>query len=177
VLALAAYQRRVGLPASDFRVATPASRHRDGTSGGNWFAPTRVDVPGPGPNPAAHFGVVAERLGRARREPAVALATSIAAAVSRLPDQMLIPALRSQAATVDFAATAMPGLRGDHTIGMTRIEESYPFGPRLGRALNLSGFGHGDQLDVGISLDRVAVAEPEVFLECLREAFDRLRVA
>ena len=173
-LALASYQRRLGLAGSDFRVATPASRHRDTASGGNWFAPTRVDVPGPGPSPAAHFGIVAERLAQARREPAVALAPAIAAAVSRLPDQMLLPALRGQAATVDFAATAFPGLRGLHSIAGARIEESYPFGPRLGRALNLSGFGHGDRLDVGISLDHVAIAEPDVLLECLHDAFERL---
>jgi WS/DGAT/MGAT family acyltransferase len=173
-LALDAYQHRLGLPGSDFRVATPASRHRDGTSGGNWFAPTRVDLPRPGPSPAAYFGMVAERLARARREPAVALATQIAAAVSRLPDQFLLAALKGQAATVDFAATAFPGLRGANTVGSARIEQSYPFGPRLGRALNLTAFGHGDGLDVGVSLDRVAISEPEVFLDCLRGAFDRL---
>jgi len=173
-VALASYQRRLGLPGSDFRVATPASRHRDGSSGGNWFAPTRVDVPGPGPSPAAHFGIVAERLAQARREPAVALAPAIAAAVSRLPDQMLLPALRGQAATVDFSATAFPGLRGPHSIAGARIEESYPFGPRLGRPLNLTGFGHGDRLDVGISLDHVAIAEPDLLLECLHDAFEQL---
>ena len=173
-LALDAYQHRLGLPGSDFRVATPASRHRDGTSGGNWFAPTRLELPRPGPSPAAYFGIVAERLARARREPAVALAPSIAAAVSRLPDQLLLAALKGQAATVDFAATAFPGLRGPRTIGTAVIEQSYPFGPRLGRALNLTAFGHGDRLDVGIALDRVAISEPEVFLDCLSEAFDRL---
>jgi WS/DGAT/MGAT family acyltransferase len=173
-LALDTYQHRLGLPGSEFRVATPASRHRDGTSGGNWFAPTRLDVPRPGPSPAAYFGVVAERLARARREPAVALATSIAAAASRLPDQLLVAAMKGQAATVDFAATAFPGLRGPHTIGTAHIEQSYPFGPRLGRALNLTAFGHGDRLDIGIALDRDAISEPEVFLDCLWEAFDRL---
>ena len=66
---------------------------------------------------------------------------------------MLIPALRGQAGTVDFVATAIPGIRGSGRICGARIETSYPFGPRLGCPVNLTAFGNRDRLDVGIALD------------------------
>ena len=38
--------------------------------------------------------------------------------------------------------------------------------------MNITAFGNDDRLDVGIALDSVAIAEPELLIECLREAFD-----
>ena len=90
---LGAYQERLGFPPSELRLAMPAGRHRDGAPGGNWFAPTRVAVPTSGEHPGPLFGVVSERLARARSEPAVRVTSSIAAAVSRLPTRVLLPAL------------------------------------------------------------------------------------
>ena len=87
---------------------------------------------------------------------------------------MLVPALHAEAGTVDFAATAIPGLRGSGQICGARIETSYPFGPRLSCPVNLTAFGNRDRLDVGIALDPAAITEPAVLLECLDEAFARL---
>ena len=168
---LGAYQARLGLPTAALRLAMPAGRHREGGSGGNWFAPTRIEVPTGGEHPGPEFGVVAERLARARREPAVRLTAPIASAVSRLPSRLLLPALHAQARAIDFIATALPGLRGPRHIGGAAIEESYPFGPRLGCLMNLTAFGNSDRLDVGITLDPTAVSEPDVLLECLDAAF------
>jgi hypothetical protein len=168
---LGAYQERLGLPPSELRLAMPAGRHRDGAPGGNWFAPTRVAVPTSGEHPGPLFGVVSERLARARSEPAVRVTSSIAAAVSRLPTRVLVPALVAQARSVDFVATAFPGLRGARTLCGAPVVESYPFGPRLGCLLNVTGFGNGDRLDVGLTLDPVAIEDPDLLLECLSTAF------
>ena len=168
---LGAYQERLGFPPSELRLAMPAGRHRDGAPGGNWFAPTRVAVPTSGEHPGPLFGVVSERLARARSEPAVRVTSSIAAAVSRLPTRVLLPALVAQARSVDFVATAFPGLRGPRTLCGAPVVESYPFGPRLGCLLNVTGFGNGDRLDVGLTLDPVAIEDPDLLLECLRNAF------
>ena len=87
---------------------------------------------------------------------------------------MLIPALQTQASTVDFVAPAIPGLRGSGRICGARVESTYPFGPRLGCPVNLTAFGDSDRLDVGVALDPATITEPAVFLECLDEAFDQL---
>ena len=168
---LGAYQERLGLPTAELRLAMPASRHRDGAPGGNWFAPTRIAVPTGGDHPGPHFGVVAERLARARREPAVRLTSPIASTLSWLPSRLLLPALHAQAHSVDFVATSFSGLRGPRTIAGALVEDSYPFGPRLGCLMNITGFGVGDRLDVGVTLDPAAVSEPDAFLECLAAAF------
>jgi hypothetical protein len=94
--------------------------------------------------------------------------------INRLPAQMLIPALRAQAGTVDFAATVIPSLGGSHHICGARVETTFPFGPRLGCPVNLTAFGNHGGLDVGITLDPAAITEPSVFLECLDDAFSVL---
>ena len=167
-----AYQVRLGLPASELRVAVPTSRRRAGRPGGNWFAPVRVELPTSGEPSGPFFGVVTERLARARCEPAVRLSTSVASAVSRLPTRLLLPALHAQARSVDVVVTSFPGLRGARTICGSRVEESYPFGPRLGCLMNITAFGNGERLDVGIALDPSAISEPELLVECLVSAFN-----
>ena len=150
----------------------PAGRHRDGAPGGNWFAPTRVAVPTSGEHPGPLFGVVSERLARARSEPAVRVTSSIAAAVSRLPS----PRPRAGARTPRPArSTSWPrrsrGSAAPRTLCGAPVVESYPFGPRLGCLLNVTGFGNGDRLDVGLTLDPLAIEDPDLLLECLGTAF------
>ncbi|MDZ4827642.1 MAG: wax ester/triacylglycerol synthase family O-acyltransferase [Actinomycetota bacterium] len=171
---LGLYHERLGVPCDELRLSTPTSQRRGHDVGGNWFAPARVSVPTTAGPDALHFETVADRLTRARMEPALRFAPAMASTMSYLPAQVLIPALHAQARTVDFAATAIPGLRGSGHICGARIETSYPFGPRLGCPVNLTAFGNRDRLDVGIALDPAAITEPAILLECLDDAFARL---
>jgi hypothetical protein len=171
---LGAYHDKLGLPAPELRLAMPAARHRNGGPGGNWFAPTRVVVPTSAGPAGPFFGVVAERLEHARREPSVPLTTPVASAVSLLPARALLPVVRAQARSVDFVATCFAGLRGPRTLCGVTVHESYPFGPRLGSLVNLTAFGNGDRLDVGVTMDPVAITEPETLLDCLSAAFRSL---
>ena len=151
---LGRYHERLG-------IALPGASRRDARRsatakaelGGNWFAPTRVLVPTSGGHPGPLFGVVAERLARARHEPAVGLTTSLASAINRLPTRLLLSALQGQAQAVDFVATALPGLRGPRQICGAEVVGSYPFGPRMGRLMNVSALGNDDRLDLGIGID------------------------
>jgi hypothetical protein len=170
---LGLYHERIGQPCSELRLATPAAQRWGDEVGGNWFAPARVTVPTTAGHPGPQFGMIAERLAQARHEPALRLAGVVASAISRLPTRLLLPALHAQADSVDFAATALPGLRrGAHICG-SLVEASYPFGPRLGCPVNITAFGNDGHLDVGIALDPAAITEPALFVECLAEAFGR----
>lgn len=169
--AIRAYLARLGEPAPELRLATPASLRHSSEVGGNWFAPIRVEVPTSTGHPGPQFGVVAERLARARSEPALTLTSTLAATLGRLPARLLIPALHAQADTVDFAATTLPGHRRTSHICGAAIDQSYPFGPRLGCPINISAFGNEDRLDVGIALDATTILEPEVLIDSLRTAF------
>ena len=168
---LGRYHDRVGEPVLELRLATPTGQRRSHEAGGNWFAPTRLEVPTAVGRPGPQFGVVVERLAQARREPALRVASSVATTIGRLPTRLLLPALHAQADSVDFAATAVPGLRGARHICGARIEASYPLGPRLGCPMNITAFGNDDRLDVGIALDPAAIEEPDVLVECLTETF------
>jgi WS/DGAT/MGAT family acyltransferase len=168
---LGRYHDQLGEPCLMLRLATPTSQRRVHEMGGNWFAPTRVEIPTAVGRPGPQFGVVVERLAQARREPALRVATTLAAAVGRLPARVLLPALHAQAESVDFAATTLPGLRRSRHVCGSRIEDLYPFGPRLGCPMNITAFGRGEGLDIGVALDPMAVSEPELLVECLEEAF------
>jgi diacylglycerol O-acyltransferase / wax synthase len=170
---LGRYHERLGQPTTELRLATPTSRRGGHEAGGNWFAPARLEVPTSVARPGPQFGVVVERLAQARREPALQVASTLAATLGRLPTRLLLPALHAQADSVDFAATALPGFRGPHNICGSLIEASYPLGPRLGCPMNITAFGNDDRLDVGIALDSVAITQPDLLVECLTEAFER----
>ena len=43
--------------------------------------------------------------------------------------------------------------------------------------MNVTAFGSDGRLDVGIALDPVAFTQPDLLVECLREAFDGLVTA
>jgi WS/DGAT/MGAT family acyltransferase len=169
--AIGAYLARLTEPSPELRLATPASLRHSSEVGGNWFAPIRVEVPTSTGHPGPQFGVVAERLARARSEPALSLTSTLAATFGRLPARLLIPALHAQADTVDFAATTLPGHRRTGHVCGSAVEESYPFGPRLGCPLNISAFGNEDRLDIGIAIDATTILEPDVLIDCLRTAF------
>lgn len=168
---LGRYHDRLGMACPVLRLASPV-RWRNGAGGGGSVVPTRVEIPIGNRHPGPLFGVVAERLARARREPALRAIDVLASATSRLPARVLVPAMRAQANSVDFVATSLPGIRGARHICGAAIEESFPFGPRLGSLMNITGFGVDDRLDIGIGLDPAAIAEPQVLVECIVEAFD-----
>jgi diacylglycerol O-acyltransferase len=169
---LGRYHAELGEPSPELRLATPTSQRRDHEAGGNWFAPARLEVPTSVGHPGPQFGVVVERLAQARQEPALQVASTLAATLGRLPTRLLLPALHAQADSVDFAATALPGLRGPRHVCGSLIEAIYPLGPRLGCPMNITAFGNDDRLDVGIALDPAVLTRPDLLVECLRDAFD-----
>lgn len=171
--AIGLYLERQGEPCPALRLATPTSSRHNSEFAGNWFAPLRAEVPTSDSHPGPMFGVVAERLAQAREEPVLRLTAGLAAAAGRLPNRLLIPAMHAQAETVDFAATALPGQRGEAHLCGARVEASFPFGPRLGCPLNLTAIGNDDRLDIGVAIDRARIVDPDGFLECLGIAFSR----
>ncbi|HEY5876867.1 MAG TPA: wax ester/triacylglycerol synthase domain-containing protein, partial [Ilumatobacteraceae bacterium] len=76
---LGRYHEQLGQSSPELRLATPTSQRRGHEAGGNWFAPARLEVPTSIGRPGPQFGVVVERLAQARREPALHVASTLAA--------------------------------------------------------------------------------------------------
>ena len=87
------YEARLGQSCPELRVATPTTLRHGAGIGGNWYAPMRIEVPTAVEHPGPQFGIVAERVARARSEPARSLSAALAAVLGRLPTQVLTSAL------------------------------------------------------------------------------------
>jgi WS/DGAT/MGAT family acyltransferase len=180
---LLAYHERMGAPCDALRMAIPVSlRGNAGPGGavavspvgGNRFAPARVIVPLGPKDPAKRVKAVSRTLAQVAAEPGLTMADGLAGLISLLPASVLVPALRAQAHTVDFAASIVPGLRSGRFMAGAPVEASWPMGPRVGCAVNFTLLTCDDRLHLGVNLDPAAVADPAALMECVAESFGDL---
>ncbi|MDQ1496784.1 MAG: hypothetical protein QOI86_124 [Actinomycetota bacterium] len=182
--ALLAYHERMGAPCDALRMAIPLSLRASAgpggpsaaavTVGGNRFAPARVVVPLGPKDPAKRLATVSRSLAGVAAEPGLSMAEGLAGLISLLPASVLIPALRAQARTVDFATSIVPGLRAGRFMAGAPVEASWPMGPRVGCAVNFTLLTCDDRLHLGVNLDPAAVTDPAGLMECLAESFGDL---
>jgi diacylglycerol O-acyltransferase len=173
--ALLAYHEQMGAPCEALRMALPVSlRAGPGPLGRNHFAPARVVVPLGPKDPAERFLRTRDVLRTVAAEPSMQLAESLAGLVSLLPPSLLVPALRGQAASIDFATSIVPGLRSSRYLAGSRVEASWPMGPRLGCSVNLTLLPCDDRAHVGINLDPAAITDVVAFMGCLHASFEDL---
>jgi len=176
---LLGYHERMGAPCDALRMATPVSlRGAAGPTalptaavGGNRFAPARVVVPLGPRDPAKRVAAVCRSLEKVAAEPGLTMADGLAGLISLLPASVLVPALRAQARTVDFAASIVPGLRSGRFMAGAPVEGSWPMGPRVGCAVNFTLLTCDNRLHLGVNLDPAAVTDPAALMECLDESF------
>ncbi len=177
---LLGYHERMGAPCDALRMAIPVSlRGNAGPGmavpvGGNRFAPARVVVPLGPKDPAKRVDAVSRTIATVAAEPGLTMADGLAGLISLLPASVLVPALRAQARTVDFAASIVPGLRSDRYMAGAPVEASWPMGPRVGCAVNFTLLTCDERLHLGVNLDPAAVTDPAALMECLAESFGEL---
>jgi WS/DGAT/MGAT family acyltransferase len=180
---LLAYHERMGAPCDALRMAIPVSlRGNAGPGGavavspvgGNRFAPARVVVPLGPKDPAKRVGRASRTLTAVAAEPGLTMADGLAGLISLLPASVLVPALRAQAHTVDFAASIVPGLRSGRFMAGAPVEASWPMGPRVGCAVNFTLLTCDERLHLGVNLDPAAVTDAAALMECLAESFGEL---
>ena len=176
---LLAYHERMGAPCDALRMAIPVSLR--GTAGpaalpsaavgGNRFAPARVVVPLGPKDPAKRVAAIRQSLDSVAAEPGLTMAEGLAGLISLFPASVLVPALRAQARTVDFATSIVPGLRSGRFMAGAPVAGSWPMGPRVGCAVNFTLLTCDDRLHLGVNLDPAAVTDPAALMACLDESF------
>ena len=182
--ALLAYHERMGAPCDALRMAIPVSLRRTNAGpggavavspvGGNRFAPARVVVPLGPKDPSKRVAATGRTLANLAAEPGLTMADGLAGLISLLPASVLVPALRAQAHTVDFAASIVPGLRSGRFMAGAPVQASWPMGPRVGCAVNFTLLTCDDRLHLGVNLDPAAVTDAAALMECVAESFGDL---
>lgn len=170
--ALYRYHAHHGHRIHALRVNMPVSFRRSGDHfAGNRWTPVRFVVPVDEPDPARRVRQLGQLSREWRSEPALPLTDGIADVLSRLPDQATTAALGSMMYGVDFVATNVPGVARRCYIAGAEVTRQFAFAPLGGAAVNFALVSHAGTACVGVNTDRAAVADPEVLMACLAEAF------
>jgi diacylglycerol O-acyltransferase / wax synthase len=175
--AAGAYHRAKGVDVVDLRMAMPVSTRSETDTGGNAFAPTRMLVPAGIVDPLERFAAVRDIVQTTKKERAMSVTGQLAGLINVLPTPLIAKAARQQVGTVDFTTSNVRGAKFDLFIAGARIEGNYPMGPLAGTAFNLTTLSSSGRLDMGCVIDTAAVAEPELLLSCLEDAYDELLAA
>jgi hypothetical protein len=177
--ALGRYHERLGSTVDELRLAMPINTRRPGDrSTTNSFVPARVLVPIlPAHDLHTLFGDVHERLQAAKRETAVGAAEGLAGLIAGLPTSVLVAMTRSQTRTIDFGASNLRGSPVPLYLAGSRIEASYPFGPRTGCPLTVTMLSYCDDVHIGLNIDPAAIVDVTTFMADVDDAYADLAVA
>jgi diacylglycerol O-acyltransferase len=165
------YHERHRAPVGDLHVTMPISIRTEGDAeGGNRITLMRFEVPVSVEDPQERVRLNHRIVGKARREPSLALTQSIAGGLNLLPRWYVAAILRH----VDFLASDVPGVPVPVWIGGAAVTMQYAFGPTIGAGVNITLFTYRDTCALGINVDSGAIPDFEVFHECLVEGFDEV---
>jgi diacylglycerol O-acyltransferase / wax synthase len=158
-------------PVDDLHVTMPISIRTEGDAeGGNRITLMRFEVPVSVEDAQERVRLNHGQVGKARREPSLALTQAIAGGLNLLPRWYVAAILRH----VDFLASDVPGVPVEVWIGGAAVTMQYAFGPTIGAGVNVTLFTYRDTCALGINVDSGAIPDFEVFRECLVEGFDEV---
>jgi hypothetical protein len=104
----------------------------------------------------------------------MALTASFAGLVNLLPQAVLVRLARQQVMTVDFATSNVRAAPFDLYIAGALMTGNYPLGPIAGTAWNLTTMSYRGVLNLGLHVDRAAVADPAQLRDDIEAAFTEL---
>jgi WS/DGAT/MGAT family acyltransferase len=158
---------RMGMPINVREVNAAAAA-------GNAFVPARLEIPIDLDEPDELMLAVRERCVAARDEPANQLVEPMSNLLNRLPTTVVTQVFGTMMKGLDFQASNVPGSPFPLYLLGTPIAAIFPFGPLAGAAVNVTLLSYQNELNVGVNIDPAAVPDVDVFMECLRTAYDDL---
>lgn len=173
---LARYHREMGTPVDELRMTMPINIRTVATAGlaGNQFAPARFPVPVGIEDPIARMNAVRELMEAQRAEPALALTDALAGILNRLPATATTGIFGSMLRGIDFVTSNVPGPPVPVFLAGARLESQIAFGPMTGSAANITLLSYMDDLNIGVNTDPMAVTDPDLFVDCLRDSFEEI---
>jgi diacylglycerol O-acyltransferase len=170
------YHREMGVHVDHLRMTMPINVRTEATAGlaGNQFAPARFPVPVGIEDPIARMNAVRELMEAQRREPALALTDALAGILNRLPVTATTGIFGSMLRGIDFVTSNVPGPPVPVFLAGGRLERQIAFGPMTGAASNITLLSYIDDLNLGINTDPLAVTDPDLLVDCLRDSFEEI---
>jgi diacylglycerol O-acyltransferase len=161
-------------PVEQLRVSMPVSTRHDRSAGGNAFSPTQMLVPTGLMDPRDRMTEIHSIVATVRSERAIESMGTAAQAAAMLPPAAILRSGQHLAHSVDFVCSNVRAAPFDLFIGGAFMQANYPIGPLAGTAFNLTTMSYRGWLFIGLAADPAAVSEPQVLLEELDNAYDRL---
>ena len=165
------YHEHHGAEVGDLHLTMPMSLREEGDEiGGNRITLMRFDVPVGVADPADRIREIHERTSKVRHERSLPYTQWIAGALNLMPRWYIGSILRH----VDFLCSDVPGIPVPVYLGGARVRVQYAFGPTIGAAVNVTLLTYVDTCALGIDVDTGAIADYDVFQECLVAGFDEV---
>jgi WS/DGAT/MGAT family acyltransferase len=172
--ALERYHEALDTPCSEIRMNMPISVRGDDTANrsDNQFVPARIILPLGRSDAEQRLTEIKVLLREARDEPALPHVGDISGVIGRLGPAASVALLGSMMKGVDVTTTNVPGPPFPVWMAGARVCDFYAFGPLAGSAVNVTLFTYDGTVYLGITTDRAAVSDPDLFVRCMREALD-----
>jgi WS/DGAT/MGAT family acyltransferase len=163
------YHELHGTQVGNLRVNVPVSIRTEGSdASSNAVSIARIELDAGEEDVAARFADASGAVTKARREPMLPFADLAADASRLLPVGLIVEVAKAS----DITASNVPGLPAPVWIGGAALERVYPIVPTMGAAANITMLSYARQhCSVGVSMDDLAIRDPDVFMECLAEGF------
>lgn len=159
-------------PVDRLRVTMPINvRGSHDALGNNRFVPARFEIPIGEVDPAARMRLLGVLARDWRGEPSLPFVGIIAGALNRLPGPLTTLAMASMLKAIDFVATNVPGPKGPRYLAGSKVMAEYAFAPPSGAAFAISLLSFDETACFGLTVDTVAVPDPSVLTDCMRQAF------
>lgn len=167
-----AYHEAHGEVPPTLRLHMPINlRGADDADSGNKWIPARFPVPLNETDAARRIRQLHPVLAQARSEPALGVSEQVYKVLMSLPTAVTTKIAGGLMKGTDFVATNVPGPPVPVYLVGSRVQRFLAFAPKGGAAVNVALMSYNGRADIGINIDRVAVAHPEELTECFRESF------
>jgi WS/DGAT/MGAT family acyltransferase len=159
-------------PAQTFNSSFVLSTRTDAKAGGNAFTPVPVRLPG-GPMTITDRLTAVHQATQEARELAERTGGvgGLSGIANLLPTSVVTRAARAQGARIDFATSNMRGAPFDLFCAGARVVQTIVMGPVAGTGANITAMSYGDNFEIGLFIDPVAIAEPTAFRDHVEAAF------
>lgn len=170
------YHRHHGATLRNLRMGMPINLRNANAPqhGGNAFVPARLEVPVAHDDPSDLLREIRRCCVAARDEPANQLVEPMSNVLNRLPTSVVTQLFGTMMKGLDFQASNVPGSPLPLYMAGVPVDAVFPFGPLAGAATNVTLLSYRNELNIGVNVDPAAVSDVDLFMECLRTAYDDL---